>query len=163
MVRHWRIYFNNAVYHVCIRGNNRQCILERDEDKEVFLRSLSKFKRRFSFKIYALVVMDNHVHLIIQTTQTITISKIMHALELSFSAQFRKKYNYTGHVWQGRFKSKVIEGDNYILSCIEYIHNNPIRANIAREPQDYLWSSYHFYYSQVNPLGEYIAFDRFQG
>ena len=163
MVRQVRVYFNNAGYHVCIRGNNRQGILKDDEDKEMFLRSLSKFKLRFGFKLYALVIMDNHVHLIVQTTHNITISKIMHALTLSFSVQFRKKYHYSGYVWQGRFKSNVIEGDNYILSCIEYIHNNPIRAKIVRQPQDYPWSSYNFYHNQASLLGKYITFDSFQG
>ena len=161
MTRQVRVYFNNAAYHVCIRGNNRQSILEDDADKEMFLRSLSKFKLRFGFKLYALVIMDNHVHLIVQTTHNITISKIMHAVTLSFSVQFRKKYQYTGYVWQGRFKSNVIEGDNYILSCIEYIHNNPIRAKIVQQPQDYPWSSYNFYHNQSSLLGKYITFDRF--
>jgi len=162
MTRQLRVYFNNSVYHVCIRGNNRQRILERDEDKIIFLRSLCKFKLRFGFKLYALVIMDNHVHLVIQATHNITISKIMHAVTLSFSVQFRKKYLYRGYVWQGRFKSNVIEGNNYILSCIGYIHNNPVRARIAQGPQNYLWSSYHFYHSQTNPLQDYVEFDRFQ-
>jgi putative transposase len=162
MTRRLRVYFNNSVYHVCIRGNNRQRILEKEEVKIIFLRSLSKFKLRFGFKVYALVIMDNHLHLIIQATQNITISKIMHAVTLSFSVKFRKKYRYTGYVWQGRFKSNVIDGDNYILSCIEYIHNNPVRARIAPGPQNYPWSSYHFYHSQANPLQDYIAFDRFR-
>ena len=162
MARQSRVYFNNAVYHVCIRGNNKQYVLKDDEDKVSFLKSLSKFKQRFGFKLYCIVIMDNHPHLVIEATNHITISKIMHAIALSYSVKFRKKYGYSGYVWQGRFRSNVIEGDAYILSCIEYIHNNPVRAKIVDHPEDYLWSSYHFYYSKRDPLKDYVALDRFK-
>ncbi len=118
MGRQKRVYFTKAVYHVCIRGNNRQYVLRKKEDKIVFLESLSKFKERFGFKLYALVLMDNHPHLVIETTDNITISKIMQAVTLSYSFKFRRKYGYTGYVWQGRFKSNVISGDGYILSAL---------------------------------------------
>jgi len=158
-----RIYYNQAVYHICIRGNNRQNILKEAEDKIVFFESLSKFKERFGFKVYAIVVMDNHAHLIIEATGIITISKIMHAIILSYSVKFRKKYHYSGYVWQGRFKSNVIEGEGYILSCIEYSHLNPVRANMVTEPQDYPWSSYYLYHGQGDTLKHYIALDKFKG
>ena len=163
MTRQKRIYFTRAVYHVCIRGNNRQYVLQEKEDKIAFLESLSKFKERFGFKLYAIVLMDNHPHLIIEPAGHITISKIMQAVALSYSFKFRKKYHYTGYVWQGRFKSNVISGDEYILSAIEYIHNNPVRANITARPEDYLWSSYHFYHGRTDPLKDYIALDGFKG
>lgn len=83
---------------------------------------------------------------------TITISKIMQPVALSYSFKFRKKYGYTGYVWQGRFKSNVISDNDYILSCIEYIHNNPVRAKIVTMPEEYLWSSYHFYHGQLDHL-----------
>jgi REP element-mobilizing transposase RayT len=157
-----RLYYQNAVYHVCIRGNNRQYILQEESDKITFLRSLEKFRARFGFKIYGFILMDNHAHLVIKTTSLITISKIMHALTLSYSVKFRKKYGYTGYVWQGRFKSNVIEGEHYILECIEYIHNNPVRAKIVEKITDYLWSSYHFYQELDSKINEYLQLDRFQ-
>ncbi len=161
MTQHKRIYFTSAIYHICIRGNNRQYVLRTDEDKIIFLKTLSKFKERFGFKVYSLVLMDTHPHLIIEPSCNINISKIMHAIELSYSFKFREKYGYTGHVWQGRFKSNVITGYDYILSCIEYIHNNPVRAGIVVSPNDYLWSSYHFYHSKTNPLEGLICLDKF--
>ncbi len=141
-----RFYYCNAVYHVCIRGNNKQYILQEGQDKIIFLRSLEKFRNRFGFKLYGFVVMDNHAHLIIQTNSLINISKVMHAITLSYSVKFRKKYGYSGYVWQGRFKSNIIEGDHYIVKCIEYIHNNPLRAKIVEKAIDFPWSSYHFYH-----------------
>ncbi len=157
-----RFYYRNAVYHVCIRGNNRQFILLEEQDKIIFLRSLERFRARFKFKLYGFVVMDNHVHLIIQTDNLINISKIMHAITLSYSVQFRKKYGYTGYVWQGRFKSNIIEGDHYIVKCIDYIHNNPVRAKIVQRPEDYPWSSYHFYHDLSSDIKDYLQIDRFE-
>ena len=156
-----RIYFSNAVYHVSVRGNNKQNILGTVEDKKIFLGSLSKFKLRFCFKLFGLVLMDNHTHLIIQVSNNINISKIMQSISLSFSCKFRKKYNYSGYVWQGRFRSNIIDKDRYIYSCLEYIHNNPVRAGLVDNPKDYPWSSYHFYNNLPNPIKENINLDLF--
>ncbi len=153
MTRQARIYFQKAVYHVTIRGNNRQNILEDDKDKAVFLDCLKKFKVRFGFKLYAFVIMDNHVHLIIEANSAVNISKIMQAITLSYSVKFRKKYSYSGYVWQGRFKSNVIDGDRYIVECINYIHHNPIRANMVSDPEDYSWSSWNFYNADHDTSG----------
>lgn len=161
MGRKTRVYYNHAVYHVSIRGNNRQAVLKAGEDKKSFLETLSKFRERFGFKLYGFVLMDNHAHLVVETNTIANISKVMQAITLSYSQKFRHKYNYTGYVWQGRFKSNLIEGDGYILECIEYIHNNPVRAEIVMHPKDYLWSSYHFYNSEINPLSKIIQIDRF--
>jgi REP element-mobilizing transposase RayT len=156
-----RLYYNRATYHVCIRGNNRQMVLNTEEDKKKFLETLNKFKNRFAFKLFGLVLMDNHVHLVIQVNGLANISKIMQAVTLSYSQKFRHKYGYTGYVWQGRFKSSVIEGNSYIVECLNYIHNNPLRAKIVNKLQDYLWSSYHVYQNNKNPLEEFISIDRF--
>lgn len=163
MARQERIYFESAVYHITIRGNNKQNILKEDKDKESFLESLAKFKFRFGFKLYGFVLMDNHVHLIIGTNSKVNISKIMHAITLSYSVKFRKKYLYSGYVWQGRFKSNVIDGDRYILECLNYIHNNPVRAGMVAKAEDYLWSSYQFYNGFENKVKDYIQIDWFKG
>lgn len=98
MARANRLYFNNAVYHICIRGNNRQYILKEEKDKISFLESLERFRSRFGFKVFCFVVMDNHVHMIINVNSQTNISKIMQAIMLSYSVKFRKKYGYTGYV-----------------------------------------------------------------
>jgi REP element-mobilizing transposase RayT len=136
-------------------------VLKEGEDKKGFLGTLSKYRERFSFKLFGFVLMDNHVHLVIRVNGRINISKIMQAINLSYSQKFRHKYHYTGYVWQGRFKSNPIETDAYILDCLNYIHNNPVRAKIADKPEDYLWSSYHFYNGNKNPLAEFIQIDKF--
>ena len=156
-----RVYYNNAVYHVTIRGNNKQAVLKNDTDKDALLSTLSKYRLRFGFKLFGFILMDNHAHLIIAVNSLINISKIMQAIALSYSQKFRRKYKYTGYVWQGRFRSNIIESDVYILKCLEYIHNNPVRAGIVDKPQDYKWSSYHFYYKNDNPLAGLIEIDNF--
>ncbi len=120
-------------------------ILKEKEDKEAFLETLTRYKERFRFKLYGFVIMDNHAHLVMETGNVNNISKIMQALTLSYSQKFRNKYNYVGYVWQGRFKSQIIDDDVYIIECIDYIHNNPVRANIVKETKDYFWSSYRSY------------------
>ena len=163
MTRQSRIYFQRAVYHVCIRGNNKQAVLLSDENKRAFLDSLSVFKSRFGFKLYGFVLMDNHAHLVIEAAPLINISKIMQAVTLSYSVKFRKKYAYSGYVWQGRFKSNVIDDNNYILECLNYIHNNPVRARIVAKPEDYPWSSYGFYSQSPEKIYDFIEIDRFKG
>jgi len=161
MTEQKRIYYKNAVYHITIRGNNKHPILKAAKDKIMFLEVLKKYRSRFGFKLFAFVIMDNHVHLIIQTENKINISKIMQAINLSYSVKFRSKYPYTGHVWQGRFRSNVIEKEEYILNCINYIHNNPSRAEIVEQIENYPWSSYHYYNSPDNEATRYIQMDKF--
>jgi len=161
MANRKRIYFCDAVYHITVRGNNKQNVLGTVEDKKIFLGSLSKFKFRFCFKLYGLVLMNNHAHLIIRVVNNINISKIMQAISLSFSCKFRKKYSYSGYVWQGRFRSNVIDNDHYIFNSLEYIHNNPVRAGLVDNVKDYFWSSYHLYNNLPNPIQEYIKLDLF--
>ena len=160
MARQGRVYFEKAVYHVCLRGNNKQAILKGDENKSRFLESLASFKLRFNFKLYGFVLMDNHVHIVLETNNLVKISKIMQAIALSYSMKYRNKYDYTGYVWQGRFKSSVIIDERYILACLEYIHNNPIRAGVVNKIEDYPWSSYGFYNHQDH-LSTFIQIDDF--
>jgi len=147
MARSARAYYDKAVYHITNRGNNKTPIFRQDEDKEMFLRLINKYKERFLFKLFGFVVMDNHVHLVIQATELYDISKIMHCINLSFSKRYGFKYDWSGHVWQGRFKSELIETEEYILNCLEYIHNNPVRAGMVDSAADYFWSSYRFYHN----------------
>lgn len=140
-----RIYFTRGVYHICIRGNNKQTILKGVEDKEAFLETLAKYRKRFGFKLYGYAIMNNHAHLVMEANEKSNISKIMQAITLSYSKKFRSKYNYVGYVWQGRFRSKVIDADRYIVECLDYIHNNPVRAEMVQYAKDYPWSSYCAY------------------
>jgi putative transposase len=161
MTRLRRMYFNRAVYHVCIRGNNKAEILADDDDKLMFLRILARFRQRLKFKLYGFVIMDNHAHLVIEPAGNLTISRIMQSIELSYSVLYRAKYRYYGYVWQGRFRSNIINGENYLTACIDYIHDNPVRAEIVGSAKEYRWSSYNMYNGEDGCLEKVIAIDTF--
>jgi putative transposase len=88
--------------------------------------------------------MPNHVHLIIEVKEPIMLCKIMKCLNLSYTLYFNSKYEKVGHLWQDRFKSKIIEKDAYLLECVNYIETNPIRASLVSDLNKYTWSSYNF-------------------
>jgi REP element-mobilizing transposase RayT len=86
--------------------------------------------------------MPNHVHLILELDKAAELAKIMQGLTLAYSKWFNKKYAKVGHLWQGRYKTMVIDKDKYALDCINYVERNPVRANLAQSPLDYAWSSF---------------------
>jgi len=139
MPRTARLILNNACYHIITRGNQKQDIFKEHEDFYVYLGLLSKYKKRFNSKIYGYCLMSNHVHLVIESEM---LNKFMHGVNLSYAQHFKYKYNTIGHFWQDRYKSFVIQKDEYLINCITYIEYNPVRAQIASRPEDYPFSSY---------------------
>lgn len=115
-----RGYYSKAFHHVYNRGNNRMGVLKRDEEKALFLSTLVHYKKRFEFRLYGLVIMDNHFHMLLETNATNDISKVMQAVLLSFGNKYRKIHNYTGHLWQSRFQSRLLDNEGYALECLEY-------------------------------------------
>jgi REP element-mobilizing transposase RayT len=140
-----RLYYEYRVYHVIARGNNREYIFEDNYDKEIFMDGIRKYQERLGFKVYAYVIMGNHFHLLIETSEGKNISKIMQGILLSYSCRYRKKYGRVGHVWQGRFKSKAVVNEHQMLENIKYIHENPLRAKMVNAIDEYRWSSAKFY------------------
>ena len=162
MSRFKRLYYGNAVYHVIFRGNNRQNILKLRVDKQDLLNSIRKYQERKEVKVYGFVLMDNHVHMVMEVGENHNISKVMQALLLSFSAKYRRKYGYVGHVWQGRFQSKPIMEEGYILECLNYIHHNPVRAGMVMNACDYIYSSARFYQGLKNrEVYDYIELTKY--
>jgi len=144
MSRAARIILDNAIYHINTRGNQKQKVFRQDSDYEKFIQLVVKYKRRFKFKLYGFCLMPNHVHLIIMVAEQEVLKKIMLGLNLSYTIYFNSRYKIVGHLWQGRFKSKVIEDEKYLLDCINYVENNPVRAGIVKSAAEYRWSSYRF-------------------
>lgn len=138
----------SKLYHVIIRGVNRQDIFLDKQDKGKFKKELKKSKEKFEYLLYAYVLMPNHVHLIIYDKNN-NLSKIMHSILVSFSEYINKKYERYGHLFQNRFKSKAIDNDEYLKTAVMYIHYNPEKVGIARH-NEYEWSSYKEYTSEDN-------------
>jgi len=141
MVRPLRLSFENAFYHITARGNRREKIFYSDRDKEVFLKRLKEMLVKYTMICHAYCLMDNHYHLFIKTTQP-NLSQGIHYLNSSYANWFRNKHQIIGPLFQGRFKSILVDADHYALLLSAYIHLNPLRAGIVRQLEDYPWSSY---------------------
>ncbi|MFA5338631.1 MAG: transposase [Candidatus Omnitrophota bacterium] len=142
MPRSARVFIENACYHIIARGNQKQEVFFETVDYEKYLQLLKKYKTKYHFKLYGYCLMNNHVHMVIDPGKPREISKAIQGLNLSYSIWFNAKYDKIGHLWQDRFKSMVIEKNDYLITCINYIEANPVRGNIVNSPLDYLWSSY---------------------
>ncbi|MDD2679226.1 MAG: transposase [Candidatus Omnitrophica bacterium] len=145
MPRIGRIVPLDATLHVISRGNNRRVVFHSESDKLRYYALLFKLKQENKIDILHYCLMANHVHLVLQLKPESTLAKFMKQLNLTYSHYYRKLYEYAGYLWQGRFKSNIIEMDSYLLQCGKYIELNPVRAGIIAHPAQYLFSSYNFY------------------
>ena len=144
MARQWRIEYPGALYHILSRGNGRRDIFLSDDDRVLFLELIQEFSERFGIEVYAYVLMGNHYHLLLKTPDT-NLSKGMQWFGTAYTRKFNLQNNLSGHLFQGRFKSIIIENDAYLLRLSCYIHRNPVRAGIVERLSDYKWSSYQYY------------------
>jgi len=137
-----RLLIKNACYHIYARGNQKQKVFIEQGDFEFYLMQLKHYKRKYSFRLYSYCLMPNHIHLAGEPFLPEKLSKFMQCLQRSYTAYYNKKYNKVGHLWQGKFKVKVIVKDQYAINCISYIEKNPVRAKLTKRPEDYVFSSY---------------------
>lgn len=142
MSRTGRLALDNASYHIMVRGNRKQAIFIESGDFEKYLEILRHYRRKYRFKLYGYCLMPNHVHLVLEVRKGFDLGKIMQGLNQTYTIWFNEKYKKVGHLWQGRYKSMVIQKNKYMLACIEYVELNPIRANISNSPFEYCWSSW---------------------
>lgn len=145
MARVAREKSNTGIYHIMLRGINRQNIFEDEEDREQFITLINRFK---GYEVYAYCLMNNHVHILIKEVED-EIATIMRRICASYVFRYNKKYERCGHLFQERFKSEIVETDEYFLTVLRYIHRNPINAGITKEVHDYRWSSYFEYLNQL--------------
>ncbi len=144
MVRALRIEYPGAFYHVISRGERRDNIFYDDGDRLKFLEKLGETVQKFSLKIHCYVLMNNHFHLLLETPEG-NLSTAMHFFNTSYSNWFKSKHQIIGSIFQGRYKSILVEKELYLLMLSAYIHLNPVRAGIVDNPEEYQWSSFRFY------------------
>jgi len=153
MSRPPRIGFAGALHHAMARGDRREEIFRDDQDRLKFLSYLAEGAERYKVKVHCYVLMANHFHLVVTTTQA-NLSKWMHQLKTAYTIYFNRRHQLVGHLFQGRFKSTVIEADKYLLEVSRYLHLNPVRGltlgqgspTERRERlRGYCWSSYRSY------------------
>lgn len=150
MARPIRIVYEGAIYHVTVRGHSRARLFSDDRDRHRFVARLSHDVEEFGVRLYAYCLMLNHYHLVLETPKA-NISAFMQNLQTSYNLYFNRRRGLSGPVTQGRFKAKVVEGDEYLLRLTRYVHLNPVQIAVARSRplkerirslRAYRWSSY---------------------
>jgi REP element-mobilizing transposase RayT len=144
MSRPLRIEYPGAFYHVINRGLERREIFRTKQDYEYFLSLLSQTHQKYGLVIHSYCLMPNHYHIYLETPHG-HLSKIMRELDGHYTQKFNKKHARVGPLMQGRYKAVVVEQDSYSLQLSKYIHLNPVRAKIVKNPEEFLWSSYAVY------------------
>lgn len=144
MARPLRIIFPGAFYHVTSRGNEKKDIFKSRRDREKFLEYLASAAERYGAVIYAYCLMSNHFHLFMQTPEG-NLSQIMRHIIGAYTTYFNIKRKRAGHLFQGRYKSVLVEADEYAAELTRYVHLNPVKAGITTKADDYQWSSYRAY------------------
>jgi REP element-mobilizing transposase RayT len=144
MARKLRIEFEGAFYHVIIRGNQRQNVFLEEKDFLKYLEFLCDYKDRYGFRVYGYVFMGNHVHLLLETGQ-VPLSRVLQGINQRFTMYFNWRYGTVGHLFQGRYKAILCDKDAYLFRLVKYLHYNPVRAGMVRQPEEYRWSSHRAY------------------
>lgn len=145
MARKPRPQAEGSIYHVLSRGNNKESIFNEKADYHYFLSKLFDRKRKYNFELYCYAILPNHFHLLIKPSVNASLSIIMKSLLVTYSQYYNRKYSRVGHVFQDRFKSFICLRDTYLVTLISYIHQNPKRANLVQDSEDYPYSSLKYY------------------
>jgi len=144
MARKPRLHYAGALYHVMVRGNGGQDIFADDEDRCRFYLFLQEGVEKFGYRIHAFCLMKNHVHLAIQVGEK-PLSRIMQHLCFRYTQWVNGRQKKVGHLFQGRYKAIVVDADAYLAELVRYIHLNPVRAKLVKDPEKYLWSGHRAY------------------
>lgn len=142
MARQSRLVVPHQPHHVIQRGNDRQLIFREPEDYQRFLAWLKEIARFYSVAIHAYVLMPNHLHLLASPSDNDGLALMMQKLGRLYVPWFNHKYERYGGLFQGRYRTSLVDTDSYFLTCSRYIELNPVRAHLVANPLDYPWSSY---------------------
>jgi putative transposase len=142
MARSPRLFIEGQPHHVIQRGNNRTPIFTCDENFLYFELCLGKAVSEFGVAVHAIVLMANHVHLLVTPEAPQSLPKAMQSLSRRYVQHFNRAHQRTGTLWEGRYRSTLVDTARYFLTCMCYIERNPERAGIVERPEDYRWSSY---------------------
>lgn len=142
MPRKKRFNLIGVPQHVIQRGNNREPCFLAEEDYRRYLDELAEVAGKFSCQIHAYVLMTNHVHMLVTPMQDYAVSQMMQSLGRRYVYYINKTYQRTGTLWEGRYKSSLVDSEAYLFTCMRYIELNPVRADMVEHPGEYKWSSY---------------------
>ena len=145
MPRKARIKNNTKVFHVMIQGINQEYIFDEDVEKKTYLKYLKEKIKDKDLQMISYCIMSNHAHFLIYTDDVIQISKLMSQVNTKYAIYYNQKHNRCGFVFRSRYKAEEIISYHHFLSCINYIHNNPVKAQMCKTPGEYKYSSYNEY------------------
>ena len=165
MPRRARLKMSGLPLHLIQRGNNRTACFYADEDYSLYLHHLKELSRKVGCAVHAYVLMTNHVHLLLTAQHPDGPSLLMKHLGQRYVQYVNRTYRRSGTLWEGRFRSSIVQERRYLLRCYRYIEMNPVRAGMVRHPRDYPWSSYRANAGLANsqlitPHEEYLALGR---
>lgn len=146
MARKPRLFAPGILYHVIVRGNQRQKTFIRERDYQIYLEKLAQYRNRYGVRIYAYCLMPNHVHLLLECA-SIPLSKFMQGLQQSYTQYYNRRYHKVGHLFEGRYKAILCQKDAYLLELVRYIHLNAVRSKLAGSAEKYPYSGEHAYRS----------------
>lgn len=167
MPRKLRLEYEGAIYHVMNRGDRREPIFQDDHDRRMLLETLGEACQKAGWQAHALVLMDNHFHLVVETPQANLVVGMRWLLG-TYSARFNRRHRYCGHVFSGRYKSLIVDGsgDGYLKAVCDYVHLNPVRAGLLKPGQrlaEYPWSSWPEYLKGPGKRWPWLRVDRLMG
>lgn len=142
MARHARLKLAGEPWHVIQRGVNRSNCFFTDGDRLTYLDLLGRYSAEHGCDVHAYVLMANHVHLLVTPADDHAVSRMMKAIGERYVKRFNKTHHRTGTLWEGRFRSSIVDSRGYLLTCQRYIELNPVRAGVVSHPSQYAWSSY---------------------
>lgn len=145
MARLPRISLADHPHHVVQRGNNRQAVFDADGDYEAMLEMLRHESRQFGVAVHAYVLMPNHFHLLVTPASADALSPMMQALGRRYVRAFNLRHDRSGTLWEGRYRSNLLQPERYLLPCMAYFDLNPVRTRAAESAADYPWTSYRHY------------------
>ena len=156
----WQVQ-DDQIYHIVTRGNNRMRVFHDTKDFAYYLKLIQDYQTKCAILLFHYCLMTNHVHLLVKVLKKEDLKRFMQGVNQSYSNHYKRLYKHTGHLWQGRYKSFLIQEDSYLLECGRYIERNPLRAKMVDDPKNWEWSSYHFYgwgkeNSLIDPHGLYL-------
>jgi putative transposase len=149
MARLPRLTVAGYPHHIIQRGNNRQAIVKSDADREFLLDLLGENARKHQVALNAYVLMDNHFHLLLTPETGEGVPLMMQAVGRRYVRYFNDLHHRTGTLWEGRYKSTLVQTERYLLACMVYVDLNPVRAGMALDPKSHLWSSHRHYVGQT--------------
>ena len=150
MARQPRLTVAGYLHHIIQRGHDRQAIVRDDADRQKLLALLAEQSLLFKAAIHAYVLMDNHLHLLATPETDDGLPQLMQAVGRSYVRYFNLRHQRSGTLWEGRYRSNLIEPERYLLACMVYIDLNPVRAGMVAEPADFPWSSHRHCIGQMS-------------